>query len=62
MLTSFNNPFETLLTIQRALDARRESDWMAGGTAGFGSFPPINGYADTILINAGIAWSLRYSR
>ena len=42
MLTSFNNPFETLLAIQRALDARRESDWMARGTAGFGSFPPIN--------------------
>jgi HSP20 family protein len=42
MLTSFSDPFETLLAFQRALDARRESEWMGRGTAGVGSFPPIN--------------------
>jgi HSP20 family protein len=42
MLTAFSDPFETLLAIQRALDARRDSDWMGAGTAGMGSFPPIN--------------------
>ncbi len=34
--------FETLFAIQRALDSRRASDWMGGGTTGVGSFPPIN--------------------
>jgi HSP20 family protein len=42
MLTSFSDPFETLLAIQRALESRRQSDWMGPGTTGFGSFPPIN--------------------
>jgi HSP20 family protein len=42
MFTSFNDPFEALLTLQRALDARIESDWMERGTAASGSFPPIN--------------------
>jgi HSP20 family protein len=42
MLTSFLDPFETLLAFQRALDARRESDWIGRGTAGAGGFPPIN--------------------
>jgi HSP20 family protein len=42
MLTAFSDPFEALLAFQRALDARRESDWMGRRTAGAGSFPPIN--------------------
>jgi HSP20 family protein len=42
MFSSFNDPFEALLTLQRALDARIESDWMERGTAASGSFPPIN--------------------
>ncbi len=42
MFASFSDPFETLLTLQRALDARIASDWMGRGTATIGSFPPIN--------------------
>jgi HSP20 family protein len=42
MLTNFNDPFEALFAIQRALDARRASDWMGSRTTGIGSFPPIN--------------------
>ncbi len=42
MLGLLNDPFDTLATIQRALDAVRESDWLARGTAGYGGFPPIN--------------------
>ena len=42
MLTSFDYPFEALLGIQRALEARRASDWMGAATTGMGTFPPIN--------------------
>ena len=41
-IMTFDDPFETLFAIQRALDSRRASDWMGGGTTGVGSFPPIN--------------------
>ena len=42
MFASFNDPFEALFALQRALDARIASDWMGQGTAAIGSFPPIN--------------------
>ena len=42
MFARFGDPFEALVTLQRALDARIESDWMGRGTAASGSFPPIN--------------------
>jgi HSP20 family protein len=42
MMTTFSDPFEALFAIQRALDARKESDWMGSRTTGMGSFPPIN--------------------
>ena len=42
MFDGFRDPFEALLTLQRALDARIASDWMGRGTAAIGSFPPIN--------------------
>ena len=42
MMTNFSDPFEALFAIQRALDARKESDWMGSRTTGMGSFPPIN--------------------
>jgi HSP20 family protein len=42
MFASFNDPFEALFGLQRALDSRIESDWMGRGTAASGSFPPIN--------------------
>jgi len=42
MLSNFGNPFDALLAIQRALEARRASDWLGAATTGIGSFPPIN--------------------
>ncbi len=42
MFASFSDPFEALSTLQRALEARIASDWMEGGTAAIGSFPPFN--------------------
>ena len=42
MMTNFSDPFEALFAIQRALDARKESDWMGSRTTGMGTFPPIN--------------------
>jgi len=42
MVTVFTDPFDTLFNLQRALEARIESDWFQNQTAGQGSFPPIN--------------------
>src|ERR1700759_3464424 len=42
MFASFNDPFEALSMLQRALDAQSASNWMGRGTAASGSFPPIN--------------------
>jgi HSP20 family protein len=42
MFASFNDPFEAMFALQRALDARIASDWMGRGTTAIGSFPPTN--------------------
>jgi HSP20 family protein len=42
MVTVFTDPFDALFNLQRALDARTESDWLQNQTAGQGPFPPIN--------------------
>ena len=36
------HPLDAPFDLQRALEARLESDWLGGGTAGTGAFPPIN--------------------
>jgi HSP20 family protein len=36
------HPLDALFDLQRALDARRGSDWLGGATAGTGAYPPIN--------------------
>jgi len=41
-MMTFDDPFEALFAIQRALDSRRASDWMGSSMTGVGSFPPIN--------------------
>src|SRR6516165_4291565 len=41
-MANYNDPFEGLFALQRALDARLYSDWMGDSTAGVGSYPPIN--------------------
>jgi len=42
MFPNFNDPFSALFSMQRALDARRASDWLGDRTTGSGSYPPIN--------------------
>jgi HSP20 family molecular chaperone IbpA len=42
MITAFVDPFEALFNLQRALDARRASDWLQDQTTSEGPFPPIN--------------------
>src|SRR5581483_8142557 len=42
MITAFVDPFETLFNLQRALEARRASDWLESQTTGDGPFPPVN--------------------
>ena len=42
MLTGYSDPFDALLSLQRALDARRSSDWLREATTSMGPFPAIN--------------------
>ena len=42
MPTSLSNPFDAIFALQRALDARHQSDWFGRSTAGTGAFPPLN--------------------
>jgi HSP20 family protein len=42
MVSSFRSPFDALFALQHALDANLASGWFGAGTAGPGSFPPIN--------------------
>jgi HSP20 family protein len=42
MFTAFADPFNALLDLQRALEARLASDWLQDSTTSRGPFPPIN--------------------
>jgi HSP20 family protein len=42
MITTFADPFDALLSLQRALDAQLSSAWLQDSTASRGAFPPIN--------------------
>jgi HSP20 family protein len=42
MLMEFADPFDALLNLQSALEARLASDWMQDMTTSRGPFPPIN--------------------
>jgi HSP20 family protein len=42
MITTFSDPFDALLGLQRALEARMASDWLRDATTSMGPFPPIN--------------------
>jgi HSP20 family protein len=42
MITTFSDPFEALFGLQRALDARLESDWLRDATTSRGPYPPVN--------------------
>lgn len=38
----YSDPIDELLSLQQALDAFRESDWLQSGTSGVGAYPPVN--------------------
>ncbi len=38
----FADPFDTLLSLQQALDSFRASGWLASGPSGGGAYPPMN--------------------
>jgi len=42
MSISYGDPFDTLLNLQRALEARRTNEWLQDSTTSMGPFPPIN--------------------
>lgn len=42
MIFRSGNPFETLFDLQRALEGRRQSDWLRNATTARGAYPPIN--------------------
>jgi len=42
MAFTYTDPFEALFSLQRALDARLESNWLGASTTAAGAFPPIN--------------------
>jgi HSP20 family protein len=42
MMTAFTDPFDALLNLQRALEARTASDWLRDLSTSQGPFPPIN--------------------
>src|SRR5215203_9299 len=42
MIMTLADPFDALLMLQRALDARRETNWLQDATTSRGPFPPIN--------------------
>jgi HSP20 family protein len=42
MSMTYSDPFDVLLGLQRALEARLESDWLRGSTTSMGPYPLIN--------------------
>jgi HSP20 family protein len=42
MITRFGDPFDALLNLQSALEARLQSGWLQDFTTSQGPFPPIN--------------------
>ena len=52
MITAVADPFDTLLNLQRALEASYASDWLQDLTTSRGPFPPMNVFqqGDDILV------------
>jgi HSP20 family protein len=42
MISTFADPFDALLSLQRALEGQLTSDWLQDSTTSRGAFPPIN--------------------
>jgi len=41
-MATYSDPFSALLALQRALDSRISSGWLARSPSGMGGYPPIN--------------------
>ena len=41
-MAQFSDPFETLVSLQQALDTFRTSRWLGAGPSAGGSYPPMN--------------------
>jgi HSP20 family protein len=52
MMTTFADPYDALLSLQRELEASLSSDWLQDRTTSRGPFPPINIFqqGDDILV------------
>jgi HSP20 family protein len=44
MITTFANPFDALLSLQRELESRFASDWLEGATTSRGPFLPSTSF------------------
>lgn len=55
-MASFSSAFDTLLTLQQALDTFRTSGWLDTGPSGGGGYPPINVFrkGDDFLVIAEV--------
>jgi len=42
MIAGLTDPFDALLRLQRELEGRRASEWLADTTSGMGAYPPVN--------------------
>lgn len=52
----FPDPFDTLSSLQQALDSFRSSSWLAAGPSGGGTYPPMNVFrkGDDLVIIAEV--------
>jgi HSP20 family protein len=50
-MPGLSDSFSAILALQRALESRFESDWMGGGTAGTGAYPPIQHFLSRAMIS-----------
>ena len=55
-MAQFSDPFETLVSLQQALDTFRTSRWLAAGPSGGGSYPPMNVFrkGDDLIVIAEV--------
>ena len=56
MIMRYADPFDALFAFQQALEERLSSDWLSGGTAGFGGYPPVNLFqqGDDLVATSGL--------
>ena len=55
-MAQFSDPFDTLVSLQQALDTFRASRWLAAGPSGGGGYPPVNMFrkGDDLIVIAEV--------